>query len=338
MLYSVALPLIVLFASPDVSEPERAFQELVAHVRKQEFGAAWDALAPEAQKKLGRALRDKLGAKETEDMGEVIKAWAARMRAKPNNPLQMLADLKVTVEKVEQKGDSATLTAHTAVAGFPKSGLVVMVKHDGKWKLKDLKAPGASNPDVRSLRANELSAIATLRNVVSAQAQFQACGVVDCNQNGSGEYGTFAEMAAGAVLRGQKNKMNPPVLSLAFREPRNGRVTRSGYHYRIYLPDAKGGAVNEKDDSTRIDAKLAEVAWCAYAWPVKAGETGKHAFFINQMGDVLVVEAKGYSGDKEPSPYAAFAPDAEGKPVTAITGATVIGKKASDGRVWKPAG
>ncbi|MHC4491714.1 MAG: prepilin-type N-terminal cleavage/methylation domain-containing protein, partial [Planctomycetota bacterium] len=79
------------------------------------------------------------------------------------------------------------------------------------------------------LNSNETAAIATLRNIISAQAQFQTTARADENNNGVGEYGTFAEMSgalgvrAGAVL-------NPPVLSTAFRAVNaNGQVSRSGY-------------------------------------------------------------------------------------------------------------
>ena len=39
------------------------------------------------------------------------------------------------------------------------------------------------------LNANESAAIATLKNISSAQSQCQASGVIDTNANGQGEYG-----------------------------------------------------------------------------------------------------------------------------------------------------
>ena len=41
------------------------------------------------------------------------------------------------------------------------------------------------------LNANESAAIATLRNVISAQSQVQAQGAIDVDQDGIGEYGFF---------------------------------------------------------------------------------------------------------------------------------------------------
>ena len=92
-------------------------------------------------------------------------------------------------------------------------------------------------------RANETAAIATLRNITSAQAQFQASGLLDQDQDGVGEYAGFIEMSGGAAGR-MSRALHPPVLSRIFRELNaHGEVTRSGYHYRLYLPDSTGAGV-----------------------------------------------------------------------------------------------
>ena len=41
------------------------------------------------------------------------------------------------------------------------------------------------------LNANESNAIATLRNLVTSQAQFQSAANMDDDQDGTGEYGSF---------------------------------------------------------------------------------------------------------------------------------------------------
>ena len=97
------------------------------------------------------------------------------------------------------------------------------------------------------LSANETAAIATLRNLVSAQAQFQQGGRLDLDTDGTGEYGTFYELsgagAAGAAGR-MTNPLVPPVLSGAFRtvaaDGVGGYVSKSGYLFRIWLPGAAG--------------------------------------------------------------------------------------------------
>jgi len=182
--------------------------------------------------------------------------------------------------------------------------------------------------------ANEAAAIATLKNISSAQAQCQASGVIDVNGNGAGEYGSFAELAGAVAVRSGSSKIAPPVLSSAFAKvDGDGIVTRSGYHFRIYLPDVKSRGVHENGLSvTGVDPNLAEVLWCCYAWPTAAGDSGNRAFFINQAGDVLACKnADGrYSGAAQgPSVLAAF--DAGSTDIGAVVAANTTG---TDCQTW----
>ncbi len=52
------------------------------------------------------------------------------------------------------------------------------------------------------LNSNETAAIATLRNIISAQAQFQSTARADVNNNGVGEYGSFGELSGSVGVRG----------------------------------------------------------------------------------------------------------------------------------------
>jgi len=141
------------------------------------------------------------------------------------------------------------------------------------------------------LNANESAAIATLKNISSAQAQCQASGVIDANANGSGEYGTFGELSGKSTVRGGTQTISPPVLSTAFGNVAASRVVRSGYIFQMYLPDTTGAGVAEAltggGSGVSIDATKAEVMLCCYAWPSAYGNSGKRTFFINQGGDVL---------------------------------------------------
>ena len=95
------------------------------------------------------------------------------------------------------------------------------------------------------LNSNETAAIATLRNIISAESQFQTTSRADDNNNGVGEYGTFGEMSGNIGVRGGA-VLNPPVLSTSFRTVNaNGEVSRSGYIYKMFLPDANGVGVAE---------------------------------------------------------------------------------------------
>lgn len=314
MLSSLPVALVLLFASPNVSEPEQALRDLVSDLRAQKFMSVWDRLSPAAQARLAKGVALKYKGDEPASVRDMIEKYLAEERKRKPRQFDALRGLQVKVGKVEVKDNVAVLSVSSAFLGIPANGTVVMVKSAGVWKLKDIKPP-----QKQAARSNEARVIATLRNTMSAQAQFQAAGVVDRNNDGTGEYGTYAELAGATVLRGGKGKLTPPVLSKEFGTAVAGRITRRGYHYRIVLP---------------ADPRLAETVWCAYAWPVEATPNAR-AFFVNQWGDILSADARQYHGDKAPSPYAAFAPGPDGKPATTITGAVATGKKASDGLVWK---
>jgi prepilin-type N-terminal cleavage/methylation domain-containing protein len=190
------------------------------------------------------------------------------------------------------------------------------------------------------LNSNETAAIATLRNIISAQSQFQTTSRADENTNGVGEYGTFGEMSGAIGVRGNAI-LNPPVLSTAFRTVSgNGEVSRSGYLFRMYLPDNAGLGVAEVGgggaDPT-VDADLAETTWCCYAWPANYGNTGNRTFFVNQGGDIVACEDEDYSGPAEADlgPDAAFQP---GGTADSITGNTATGMTGRDGNFWRQTG
>src|SRR5213076_2732362 len=90
------------------------------------------------------------------------------------------------------------------------------------------------------LSANETAAIATLRNIISAQAQFQQGA------------------KAGTVL-------TPSVLSGAFRVLNaNGEVSRSGYFFRVFLPNAAGAGIGEPQTgftAALVNPDLSETTW-----------------------------------------------------------------------------
>jgi len=186
------------------------------------------------------------------------------------------------------------------------------------------------------LRSNENAAIATLRNIISAQAQFQTTAIADENRNGVGEYGAFGELSAAKPVR-EDRVMNPPVLSKTFRKVENGRVKRGGYYFKIFLPSANGDGLAEYRDggflAHVLDPNAAETTWCAYAWPVEHGVTGERCFFVNQAGDIYANSDRKYSGESEPPSYAAFDP----------SGVGILGKVAPEGvggdrGTWKQAG
>ena len=187
------------------------------------------------------------------------------------------------------------------------------------------------------LNANETAAIATLRNISSAQAQFQATSKADTDNDGTGEFGAFLELSGAIDVRNDSNvgKLNPPVISGAFRTPdTNGFVSRSGYYFRIMLPSATGTGLVADANSftwTSIDEDLAETTWCCYAWPVNYGNSGNRTFMVNQTGDVDNTEDSTYSGLVGPNANSGFYQPA----ANSITGLTAVGTAGGDSNVWR---
>ncbi len=192
------------------------------------------------------------------------------------------------------------------------------------------------------LNANESAAIATLKNISSAQAQCQASGVVDANNNGAGEYGYFGELSGAIGVRdatgtASATRISPPVLSSAFGNVQaggaasGGVVVRSGFYFQMYLPSAAGAAVPERSTggvgATAPDASKSETLWCCYAWPSSFGNSGKRTFFVNQAGDVLATNnaTLRYNGSTTtPAATAAYRNGSSGQ-LSATTAANATG-------------
>jgi type II secretory pathway pseudopilin PulG len=192
------------------------------------------------------------------------------------------------------------------------------------------------------IHANETAAIATLRNFYSAQAQFQLVAIRDADGDGNGEYGTLAEMMGRVEVPGV-GKLEPPLLASTRATFEGGRYSRNGYHFRVYLPDAKGRPVAELASGgrdTKVDAENAEIAFAIYAWPMDAGNTGLAAFMIDNEGEIYRVapgsRERPYSGlDDAPTGDAAYAPND-----SMLRGPNPqYGPRAGrDGVVWEPIG
>jgi prepilin-type N-terminal cleavage/methylation domain-containing protein len=190
------------------------------------------------------------------------------------------------------------------------------------------------------LNANESAAIATLKNISSGQSQCQASGVIDTNNNGSGEYGFFGELSGRTVVRGGTQRISPPVLSTAFGNVALARVSRSGYLFQMYLPDVAAAGVEEDatggdpDNGQGVDAGQAETLWACYAWPQVQGNSGKRTFFVNQSGDVLATNGAvvAYNGTTTAPTYEiAYVAGAGTVAMSAAVAANTI---AQDGNTW----
>jgi hypothetical protein len=210
---------------------------------------------------------------------------------------------------------------------------------------------------------NETAAIATLRNLAACQAQVQASGKIDADHDGIGEYATFLELTGSVGVRSglrlaegaEKSTVDfsargspiaPAILSPSLAAVNEaGIVTKAGYCFRIFLPDAAflPGFVHEtgpaetvglEGGTGRVGVDFSETMWCAYAWPIVRGKSGNRAFFVNQAGDVLqsANEVAKWDGVGKPvAPDAAFLRGG-GK---GIAGRIAVGTAGKDGDVWK---
>lgn len=169
---------------------------------------------------------------------------------------------------------------------------------------------GMGIPRLMSARvnSNEAAAIATLRSISTCQASMQSSGAIDTNGDGGGEFAYFGELSGALpmrVLRGGVpapgvpgiDRLVPPMLATYFGAiDANGRVTRAGYHFAMFLPDATaGGAVAGIGENAGGGAQPglmpnpanASIYWCCYAWPMDVNGSGTRAFFVDGSGEVL---------------------------------------------------
>lgn len=165
-------------------------------------------------------------------------------------------------------------------------------------------------PKLLSARANanEAAAVATLRTLCTAEAQIQSSAAIDTNGDGNGEFAYFGELAGTKPLRvfvggaagmgtAGIDELSPSILSALFGAiDASGRLTRSGYHFALYLPSIGPGgaapglaeaALGGADAGSLPDAEKGATYWCCYAWPVDHEGTGTRAFFVDAQGSIL---------------------------------------------------
>jgi prepilin-type N-terminal cleavage/methylation domain-containing protein len=141
------------------------------------------------------------------------------------------------------------------------------------------------------MAANETSAVSILRGITTAQSQFQRALYADENKDGTGEYGFFAEMGGSVFVRGTTRRA-PATLSGSLSIVNGtGEVTRSGYVYRLYLPETGGVGHRENPGggvgAGVLNAGLAEVSWACYAYPEHYGGSGNRTYFANERCEMM---------------------------------------------------
>jgi type II secretory pathway pseudopilin PulG len=186
------------------------------------------------------------------------------------------------------------------------------------------------------LEANETSAIAGLRNIASAQAQFQAMAAADRDQDGVGEYGFLAELAGTKPVPGGE-PLVPPLLPARFGSVEDGAVTSNGYLFKVYLAGRGGESVSELPSGgspSGLDADGAEKAFVVYAWPANAGSTGRCVFVLDESG-AIYSSRNVASGGPYGGIHSAPAADAAMSRPRCITGRDSLrSRTGQDGATW----
>ena len=216
--------------------------------------------------------------------------------------------------------------------------------------------------------SNETAAIATLRSLVTAEAQMLGSAKIDADKDSIGEYGTFVELIGHSGVRtrvatldasdftNRGSAADPPALSETMVEymQKTGYLTKTGYAFMIFLPDTNDPARFTHENLTlvttgkgkkkttvenvvlvggtaRVGINISESAWCAYAQPLSYSRSGRRAFFTNQQGDILQSQndvAKHQDDATAIAGRSAFTG-------TGITSDPAVGTRGRDGDVWK---
>lgn len=135
----------------------------------------------------------------------------------------------------------------------------------------------------------EGQAIDTLGSVLfPAQFQFQGGAYIDQDADGTGEYGTLAELTGAAAAPGRAQ-------AEATAQGFSPDGVRNGYRFTVFLPDAAGKALSADKEARKADKAAADAqerSFVIYAWPVEAA-SGSRSFAVDQTG--VVYEAP-YTG------------------------------------------
>src|SRR5262245_28352869 len=141
--------------------------------------------------------------------------------------------------------------------------------------------------------ADERTAIALLRDLAKAEAQFAADLRIDADGDGRGEFGFLAELAGSARLRidaagrigraamGQPLVPPSPIVASA--------ADNGSYVVQVFLPGADGAWLAENDEGggagIAVAVDEAEQRFRAYAWPTISSRA-RRAFAVDEHGNV----------------------------------------------------
>ena len=137
------------------------------------------------------------------------------------------------------------------------------------------------------LAANETMAMNALRYIASRQEDFRQELAHNVDNDDAGEYGTFG-LLSGATPTSKGKPAEPPFVDERFKiADADGIAETKGYRFRLFLP-TKERRVEGRISSVTDER---EMFWCAYAWPVEPGKTGRRVFFISSSHRIFAKDA-----------------------------------------------
>jgi len=188
------------------------------------------------------------------------------------------ADRRLTLR--EDGEDHRTLIVGYNAYAFP----VPVVRADGSWHFDGVE--GHQEILDRTIGWNELVAISTLRDFVTAQAEYES------KPRGGGEVRQYARHMLSTpgtqdglyweAAEGKEQSPFGPFVDSADAKPERG-TRYYGYHYRVLTKQGKNAPAGKH--SYEINGHLlAGVA--AIAWPADYGRSGIKTFLVNHYGVV----------------------------------------------------
>ncbi len=186
------------------------------------------------------------------------------------------------------------------------------------------------------LSASESAAISTLRTINTAQLQFRSQQIVDRDRDGQGEYAWLGEMSGSRAVTGGTELLRPALVPLSLAVDAAGQANKSGYLFAVHLPDAAGlGLTETTGNLPSVAADIAELHWTAIAWPIRAGISGTHTFFVNHQGELRKNRSAGYSGTTRVPPAGA-ALIGSASPAHIVGTSIATNSAGADGEIWYP--
>jgi hypothetical protein len=174
----------------------------------------------------------------------------------------------------------------------------------GLTGLASLGSVAIPNLSTTRIRANEKTALLTLRAIRSAQRTFRRNLMRDGDSDREGEFGFLTELM-GQGRKGEKIRRAGASLMGGMQVSKQGDLQSSGFFFRTYLPAEDGSPIGGHESEQRIarvDGDLAEAVAVTIAWPVVQGRTGQRSFLLTADGVIYACQDGPYGGDQPPAP------------------------------------